>query len=57
MKTHGILDKIERALEKFIDKLIVHANETPGMSYAIFQGILWASLFFLITCIRRTFLS
>ncbi len=52
MKTHGILDKIERALEKFIDKLIVHANETPGMSYAIFQGTLWASLFFLITCIR-----
>lgn len=49
MKVYAVLDKIERTLERLIDKLIVHANETPGMSYAIFQGILWASLFFLIT--------
>lgn len=49
MKMHGILDKIERALEKFIHKLRLHANEAPFISFVIFQGIIWASLFFLIT--------
>ena len=49
MKVYAVLDKIERTLERFIDKLIVHANETPCMSYAILQFILWTSLFFLVT--------
>ena len=52
MKKYKIIEKIEIALEKFIERLQENIKETPGMAYAIFQGLIWFSLFFLITCIR-----
>lgn len=52
MRKYNVFYKIECILENFIKNLKNHAKETPGMAYAILQGVIWFSLFFLVTCIR-----
>lgn len=52
MRKYNVFYKIECILENFRKNLKNHAKETPGMAYAILQGVIWFSIFFLVTCIR-----